>query len=59
VGKYRLKQQHPRFSFLVKIEANGYQPAMSRNINSDDGNETLDFELKRVAKFCARLIQQA
>ncbi len=46
-GAYRLKHQHPRFAFLIKIEADGYLPATSRDIKADEGNVTINVELKK------------
>jgi hypothetical protein len=46
-GKYRIRHRHDYFAHLVRIEAEGYQPAVSRDIKSNEGDVTIDFELTR------------
>ena len=46
-GKYRIRQTHDYFAHLIRIEANGYQAAVSRDIKSSEGNVSIDFELKK------------
>lgn len=45
-GQYRVEHSHDYDARFVRIEAAGYQPAMSRPIKSDEGNVTIDFELR-------------
>ncbi len=45
-GQYQLRHVHDQEARLVRIEAEGYQPAVSRNIKSDEGQVTIDFELR-------------
>lgn len=44
-GKFELRFIEPREAHLVRIEAKGYRPAVSREIRDDEGDVTLDFEL--------------
>ncbi len=46
-GKYRVRETHDYFAHLIRIEANGYQPAVSRDIKSNEGSVTIDFELTK------------
>ncbi|HET6883470.1 MAG TPA: M56 family metallopeptidase, partial [Pirellulales bacterium] len=46
-GKYSVRQTDDYFAHLVRIEADGYQPAVSRDIKSDEGSVTIDFSLKK------------
>ena len=46
-GKFQLKHDREYFAFGVQIQAEDYLPAASRDIISDEGRVSLDFELKR------------
>ena len=46
-GKFQLKHDREYFAFGVQIQAEDYLPAASRNIISDEGHVSLDFQLKR------------
>ena len=46
-GRYELSFTYPRAGHLVRIEADGYKPAISRSIADDEGNVTVDFKLER------------
>jgi len=46
-GKYQIKQDREQFAFGVQIVADGYLPAVSRDIKSDEGKVTIDFALKK------------
>lgn len=46
-GKYRMRRTDDYPAHLVRIEAEGYQPAISRQIKSDEGNVTVDFALEK------------
>ncbi len=45
-GEYRTTFSEPRFGHLVRIEAEGYRPGVSRMIKTDEGEVTIDFELE-------------
>src|SRR5262249_55363519 len=45
-GHYEIRQDRGRSENLVRIEADGYQAAVSRPIRSDEGTVAIDFELK-------------
>ncbi len=46
-GRYRVRHTTDRFAHLLRIEADGYRTAVSRDIKSHEGNVTIDFELKK------------
>ncbi len=46
-GHYRLRERNGSFSYLIRIEADGYRPADSREIKSNEGHITINFELAR------------
>jgi uncharacterized GH25 family protein len=46
-GKYSIKRNREYLAHLVRIEADGYQGAVSRDIKSDEGSITIDFALER------------
>ena len=45
-GKYRFKRTHDYSAHLIRVEAEGYKSAISREIMSNEGSVTIDFELK-------------
>lgn len=46
-GKFQRKESYPRTMHLIRVEADGYQAASSRDIKSDEGQVALSFELKK------------
>lgn len=46
-GRFQIRQDHQYDGFVFKIEADGYKPATSRTLKSDEGNVSLDFELHK------------
>ncbi len=46
---YQVSKSHPEVAHLIRIEAEGYQPAVSRDIKNDEGSVTVDFELQEGA----------
>ena len=46
-GQYKLTITQPSLAHLVRIEADGRQPAVSREFKSDEGNVTCDFALNK------------
>ncbi len=44
-GRYKITIDEPAEKRLIRIEAPGYRPAVSRAIANDEGNVTLDFKL--------------
>jgi hypothetical protein len=55
-GQYTMRQTHDSFAWLVRIEASGYLPIVSRDIKSHEGNVTIDFELKKGKDVAATLL---
>ena len=45
-GQYRIKRNRGHIAHQVRVEADGYQRKVSRDIRSDEGNVTIDFELE-------------
>lgn len=48
-GRYEVRFQQPYPLHLVRIEADGYIPALSRGFKDDEGEQVFDFKLKRGA----------
>ncbi|MHB1037353.1 MAG: carboxypeptidase regulatory-like domain-containing protein [Pirellulales bacterium] len=46
-GRYELLRPEPSLAYSVRIEAEGYRPAVSRAFKSDEGNATCDFSLSK------------
>jgi uncharacterized GH25 family protein len=55
-GEYRLKPNRGYLAHLVRIEAEGYQVAVSREIKSDEGDVRVDFELKPAPDIAATVL---
>lgn len=46
-GTYRVRRTYGCHAHLVRIEASGYLSTVSRQIKDDEGNVTINFELKK------------
>ena len=46
-GQYKLMITEPSLAHLLRIEADGYQPAVSREFKNDEGSVTCDFALSK------------
>ncbi|MCL2348247.1 MAG: carboxypeptidase regulatory-like domain-containing protein, partial [Planctomycetaceae bacterium] len=46
--EYRLSCIYPYDHYVVKLEAPGHKPALSRKINVDEGNVTIDLTLEKL-----------
>ncbi len=46
-GRYTTRFNQPWDPFFVRVEAPGYQPAVSRSFRSTEGSQTFDFALRR------------
>jgi beta-lactamase regulating signal transducer with metallopeptidase domain len=55
-GQYRIRETHGYFAHLVRIEADGYQAAVSRDIKSNEGIVSIDFELKKGMNIVAKVV---
>ncbi|HEX7378563.1 MAG TPA: M56 family metallopeptidase [Pirellulales bacterium] len=55
-GHYSVRRTHGYFAHLVRLEADGYQPGVSRDIKSDEGEITIDFALKKGVNVTARVL---
>jgi thiol-disulfide isomerase/thioredoxin len=49
-GVYSISEDYPRDGFGVKIEAEGYEPTISRDIKPDEGTISVDFSLKKLSE---------
>jgi len=58
-GTYRVRFTHSYPAHLVRIEADGYQVAISRDIQSGEGEVTYDFELQRAMDIAATIVTAA
>ncbi len=55
-GQYRIEETRGGSVNLIRIEAEGYQPAISREIKSDEGAISINFELKRGTGIVAKVV---
>ena len=55
-GQFQIRETHGYFAYLFRIEADGYQPAVSRDIKSTEGKVTIDFELKKGKDIVAKVV---
>jgi RNA polymerase sigma factor (sigma-70 family) len=55
-GKYQIRQTRGEFAHLIRIEADGYRSAVSRDIKSDEGAITLDFALEQGHTVIAKVV---
>ena len=46
-GNFEYRETHGYFAYLVRVEADGYHAAQSRDIKSTEGKVAIDFELTR------------
>ena len=55
-GRYEIRQTWGDSAHLIRIEADGYQAAVSRDIQSNEGTIAIDFELKRGKDVVAKVV---
>jgi Carboxypeptidase regulatory-like domain len=55
-GQYEFRPNYDYFANLIRIEAEGYLPAVSRAVTNDEGNVTIDFELKKGKNVAATVL---
>jgi beta-lactamase regulating signal transducer with metallopeptidase domain/uncharacterized GH25 family protein len=55
-GRYEISQSRGYPAHRVRIEANGYRAAESRDIKSDEGKVTFDFALQRGQNVAAKVV---
>lgn len=55
-GHYSVRRIHGYFAHMIRLEADGYQPGVSRDIKSDEGEITIDFALKKGVSVTARVL---
>jgi beta-lactamase regulating signal transducer with metallopeptidase domain/protocatechuate 3,4-dioxygenase beta subunit len=55
-GRYSYQDRFEYYAHLIRIEAPGYRPVVSRDIRNEEGQVTLDFELKKGADVVATVL---
>lgn len=55
-GRYEVMFDYPRYGHLVRIEAEGYMPAVSRKFANDEGAQTWNFEMEKGSGPAARIV---
>jgi uncharacterized GH25 family protein len=55
-GHYEFRPNRGYPAHIVRIEADGYRPAASRDIKSDEGNVVVDFELEKGKDVTAKVV---
>lgn len=55
-GRYRVEFDREYLAHLVRIEADGYQVAVSRELRSDEGKVSVDFALSRAKDVAATVL---
>jgi beta-lactamase regulating signal transducer with metallopeptidase domain len=55
-GHYEIRRTRGDFANLIRIEADGYQSAVSRDIKNDEGTIAIDFELKRGTNVAGKVV---
>ncbi|MDB5390194.1 MAG: blaR1 2 [Planctomycetaceae bacterium] len=55
-GTYNIRHSHDYFAHLIRIEAAGYQPSVSRDIKSNEGSITIDFALRKGSDVAATVL---
>jgi beta-lactamase regulating signal transducer with metallopeptidase domain len=55
-GHYEIRQNRVESTNLIRIEADGYEAAVSRDIKSDEGSISVDFELKAGKNVAAKVV---
>ena len=55
-GQFEYRPRRGELAHLVRIEADGYEVAVSREIKSTEGDVSLDFELKRANNLVAKVV---
>ena len=55
-GRYEIREDRPWTAFRLRIEADGYRAAVSRDIKSDEGTITIDFALERGKNVAGKVV---
>jgi RNA polymerase sigma factor (sigma-70 family) len=54
-GQFQLRETHGYFAYLFRVEADGYQAAVSRDIKSNEEKVAIDFELTKGKDIVAKV----
>jgi hypothetical protein len=55
-GQFQIRDKRGGLAHLVRIEADGYRPAVSRDIASNEGTVAIDFELRSGKNIVAKVV---
>ena len=55
-GQFQLRETHGYFAYLVRVEADGYQAVVSRDIKSNEEKVAIDFELRKGKDIVAKVV---
>jgi len=55
-GRFQFRESHGYFAHMIRIEADGYQAAVSRDIKSTEGKVSIDFEVKKGNDIVAKVL---
>ena len=55
-GAYRFRWTRGEVAHLIRIEADGYRPAVSREVKSNEGHVSIDFALERDKGMAAKVV---
>ncbi len=55
-GRYELRESRGETAHLIRIEAEGYRAAVSRDIRSDEGSITIDFAMVKGKDVVAKVV---
>mgnify|MGYP003735806137 CR=1 FL=1 len=56
-GRYSIVFSEPRAAHLVRVEAEGYLPQVSRPVKDEEGTVTIDFALERGSGIAGRVVR--
>lgn len=57
-GTFTVRQRHGYLAHLVRVEASGYLPSVSREVKSDEGEVAITFELRKGKDVLAKVVDQ-
>jgi len=55
-GRYEVRRNYPFTAHVIRVEAKGYYPAVSRLIKNDEGTISVDLEVRRGRDVAAKIV---
>ncbi len=55
-GQFQIRETDGQFAYLVRIEADGFKSVVSRDIKSNEGKVSVDFELTKGTDVAAKVV---